>query len=286
MLTKAAWWLLHPAVWLAVALALALLLLARGRAAAAAALVGLAALLWLAPALLPLNAWLAAPLENRFPARPEPDAVDGIVVLGGALRTELSLDRGEPALSGAAERMTAAVALARRYPNAVVLYSGWDGERAEAEPARAYFRQFGLEGRVLFEDRSRDTWENARYSKAMVDPRPGQTWLLVTSALHMPRAVLVFRRVGFEVVPYPVDYLTERHWSWRPDADIAARFDDFDVIVSSWVSLIGYRVLGRTQRLLPAVDPPAADPPAADPAADPPAATRAEAAGPRAGAAP
>ena len=56
------------------------------------------------------------------------------------------------------------------------------------------------------ERRSRNTQENVEFSKAMVAPKSGERWLLVTSAFHMPRSVGLFRKAGFAVEPYPVDW--------------------------------------------------------------------------------
>ena len=65
------------------------------------------------------------------------------------------------------------------------------------------FERLGLEeGRVIYEDRSRNTTENAEFSRDIARPRPEETWLLITSAFHMPRAVGCFRRVGWNVVPF------------------------------------------------------------------------------------
>ena len=58
--------------------------------------------------------------------------------------------------------------------------------------------------RMLFETAARNTHENAVLAHALAKPRPGETWLLVTSASHMPRSVGVFRRAGWDVVPWPV----------------------------------------------------------------------------------
>jgi len=71
------------------------------------------------------------------------------------------------------------------------------------------FESFGIaKDRLMMERRSLNTRENAEFTKAMVSPKSGERWLLVTSAHHMPRSVGIFRRVGFEVEPYPVDWRT------------------------------------------------------------------------------
>ncbi len=217
----------------------------------------------LLPAWLPLTAWLAVPLEERFaPPLELPPQPGGIIVLGGAEELDLSAAHPQAALNDAAERLVAFAALARRYPEARLVYSGGStalkgGGPTGAAVAREVLSALGVPPeRTVFEDAARNTYENAVLSKALVRPRPGEPWLLVTSAMHMPRAVGVFRKVGWPVVPYPVDYqllgpsdLTLDLWPSPNVLEELARFDD---AAHEWLGLIAYRLLGRTDRLLPA----------------------------------
>jgi uncharacterized SAM-binding protein YcdF (DUF218 family) len=208
----------------------------------------------------PLGNALMLPLEERFPrwdsARGAPD---GIVVLGGAFDTVVALARGEVSLNEAAERMTSAVELARKYPDARIVFSGGSGQlvyagSAEAELAARLFENLGIPARRLItEDRSRDTDENAKFSKAIADPKPGERWLLVTSAHHMPRAIGAFRRVGFEVEAFPVD------WRTRGSEDLARPFraasdglKRTDTAAHEWIGLLVYWLSGRSSELFPA----------------------------------
>src|SRR5438128_5822756 len=73
----------------------------------------------------PLGSLLLYPLEQRFPPWDATrGAPDGIVVLGGAIDPDLSAARGLPAFRGGLDRLLATVALARRYPQARIIYSG------------------------------------------------------------------------------------------------------------------------------------------------------------------
>jgi len=256
-LSKLFWLVARPSTLALVLACVGGAMLAAGRRAGRWPL--LAGLGWFAVVLLtPLAAWITLPLEDRFarPA-PEPARVAGVVVLGGAVDQALTEARGIPALNGAAERMTEAVALARRHPEARILFTGGSGQLApggitEAEVARRLFDSLGLSGeRVVFEDRSRNTWENAVESRAVAAPQPGETWLLVTSASHMPRAMGCFRRAGFAVTAWPVNYSTQpggRGWFAPP---FAARLGQAEWAIREYVGLAVYRALGRTDALLP-----------------------------------
>jgi uncharacterized SAM-binding protein YcdF (DUF218 family) len=216
----------------------------------------LAVLALLVIAVLPLGPWLVMPLEARFPPPVLPPRIDGIIVLGGAVEEGITRDHGQVALTDAAERLVEALRLARRYPDAKLLLSGGEGRllpqgESEAQVMREFFVEQGIDpARLLLEDRSRDTFENAVYSRDLAMPQHGQVWLLVTSAAHMPRAVGCFRRLDWPVVPYPVDYRAEAHP--LPGFALAEHLGFLDIVAKEWLGLLVYRILGHTARLFPA----------------------------------
>ncbi|MDQ2080734.1 YdcF family protein [Xanthobacteraceae bacterium Astr-EGSB] len=224
-----------------------------GRGLTAASLV-----LLVVAGLSPLGNWLIAPLEERFPAWDAGrGAPDGIVVLGGAISSELSLARGAPYLNESAERITAAAALARTYPQARIIYSGGTNRvilpnGAEADIAASLFESIGLpRERLILDGRSRNTVENAEFSRTLAAPKPGERWLLVTSAYHMPRAMAVFRAAQFPVEAYPVDWRTAAGDGLFPFDTVSAGLRRTDTAVREWAGLVVYWLTGRTQMLFP-----------------------------------
>jgi uncharacterized SAM-binding protein YcdF (DUF218 family) len=209
--------------------------------------------------LSPLGNALILPLEQRFPpwdaARGAPD---GIVVLGGSISPEVSAARNAVALNEAAERVTVVAELARRYPAARIVFSGGNnalvsGQATEAEAALRLFESFGIApARVIAEDRSRNTVENAVYSKQLAMPKAGERWLLVTSAYHLPRAVGVFRQAGFPVEPYPVDWRTRGPQdALRPFSAVSEGLARTDTAVREWAGLAVYWLTGQSPELFP-----------------------------------
>jgi len=225
-----------------------------GRALAFASLIVLAIL-----GLSPAGNALIIPLEERFPRWDATrGAPDGIIVLGGAISPDVSAARPDVALNEAAERLTVAAELARRYPAARILFSGGSGaliydEGAEAAFALRLLEDLGIpRERIMLEDRSRNTVENAVFSKALAHPRPGERWLLVTSAHHLPRAIGVFRKAGFPVEAYPVDWRTRgSNDVLRPFATVGDGLRRSDTAVREWVGLAVYWVTGRSSALFP-----------------------------------
>jgi uncharacterized SAM-binding protein YcdF (DUF218 family) len=209
----------------------------------------------------PVGNILILPLEQRFPNWNWNEmrvAPDGIVVLGGAIGPELSLMRGEVSVNESAERVTAVAALARRYPQARIVYSGGNGgllirEGNEAEFALKLFESFGIDrARIIAEDRSRNTVENAVFSKQLANPRPGERWWLVTSAYHMPRSIGAFRAAGFDVEAHPVDFRT-RGWIdvVVPFGAVGDGLRRTDTAMREWVGLVAYRISGKSSALFP-----------------------------------
>jgi uncharacterized SAM-binding protein YcdF (DUF218 family) len=198
-------------------------------------------------------------LTERFPAwQFDGHEPDGIIVLGGAIDSEVSAARNALETDASAERIIAMLELARRFPNARIVFSGGSGNliensMPEAPVAGQLLDRFGIApDRVVLESGSRTTYENAVMVRRLVAPKPGERWLLVTSAFHMPRSIGAFRNAGFAVEAYPVDWRT-RGW-----IDAAMPFDSpsaglarTDIAVHEWIGLIAYRLTGRSSALVP-----------------------------------
>jgi len=248
--------LMLPTALMVECLLLGLLLRRRrvGRTLLAVSVAGLAACL-----VLPVGSWAIRPLEDRFPAVTAlPGQVDGIVVLGGAIDDLTSRDRDTPTLTSAANRMTTFVWLARHYPNARLVFTGGSGDIVQGVSNEAKYArillcdQLGLPpDRITFEDRSRTTWENAVYTAALVRPKPGERWVLLTSASHLPRAVGVFRKVGWTVLPWPVGYQSRDNISAMAQS-MGQKLAVLDWAVHEWIGLVTYRLRGWTSALFPA----------------------------------
>jgi uncharacterized SAM-binding protein YcdF (DUF218 family) len=257
VLSKTVAFLLLPSNLLIMAGLIGLALTATRYRRAGARIAVVSLILLLAIGVLPVGALLASKLENRFPPWDATrGAPDGIVVLGGAIDPDTSDDRGEPALNGAAERIVAIGKLARQFPSARIIFSGgnaslFSGGRPEADFLAPLLDSLDVpRQRVVLENRSRNTAENAVDSKAIAKPRPGERWLLVTSALHMPRAIGCFRRVGFAVEAYPVDWTTLRQPGVMLSLPVSglARADE---AMHEWMGLLAYWASGRTSEFLP-----------------------------------
>ena len=243
--------LLSPGIWLIAWLGLVLIFWPR-RGARRVLLGGVLALVLLG--LIPVGQIWLQRIEARSPHLPPLTEVTGIVQLGGAEDLGQFARTGDLALNGAAERYTATRALAEQFPQALVVFAGGSGDpglpptedRSEAALARALHTALGLDpARLILEGRSRNTAENATRLVEVLPDRSG-TWLLVTSAAHMPRAHATFAAAGWpELLPYPVDLrgvpLSEARIRWNLIGNLAA----LKAALREEIGLIVYRATGR-----------------------------------------
>ncbi len=187
------------------------------------------ALVWLWLWSMPVTShWLTSQIEDQFPQIPIAAVphTQAIVVLGGTVTppsgksTEINLGR--------AGRVWYAARLfhAGKAP-LVVLSGGGDLERqafSEARAMAAFLHDLGVPAQaVALEETSRNTRENAAFSAALLKARGIEHILLVTSALHMPRALALFKAQGLEVTPAPTDFEAGQEppsglLAWLPDA--------------------------------------------------------------------
>jgi uncharacterized SAM-binding protein YcdF (DUF218 family) len=215
--------------------------------------------------ILGLSTWtsfgavIITPLEERF-QRPAqvPEKVDGIVVLGGGLEGAINLARGGYEMNASGDRFVEAAILARRYPNARIVVTGGMGTlvlqgEGDGVTAPRLLEALGVEPhRLILESDSRNTHENAVFTKRLVAPAAGETWLLVTSAFHMPRSKALFDKAGFATVPWPVDYRTSGREGVSLFADNPIdSLQTTTLAVREWIGLFAYWLSGRIDSPFP-----------------------------------
>jgi uncharacterized SAM-binding protein YcdF (DUF218 family) len=242
LLSKVSWLVVAPTTALILITAAASLWSAIRSSKWAAQLAAIGACGLLVAGFTPLGTWLTVPLEIRFPRwqAGAQAAPDGIIVLGG----------------DAGDRLMTLLELSRRFSRARLVYSGPGSAEKGAEVLSRFARLGGDPARLTMEFRSRNTYENAKFSSDLIKPDPLERWLLITSASHMPRAVGCFRLAGFKVEPYPVDYsVADRSAFLAPFAVGSEALSMVDVASREWLGLLAYRLTGKTEVLFPAPQP-------------------------------
>lgn len=251
VLSKLLAFVTQPLSWVALVLLAGVLMLRRwprmGHRLCTLALLTLLVQGWMGPPTALLHH-----LESRYPARdtlPDAERYAGVVVLGGALELpDLWEAHGQPALNGAAERMTAPLELLQRHAHLQLLFTGGHGQLlgqglSEAQRAAWFYRTMGVPAqRLLLESASRNTHENAVLSAALPGVDKTRPWLLVTSAWHMPRAMATFEKAGWNVTAYPVDFTTARTVDWTA---YALSHGLWEMALHEYLGLLVYRLSGR-----------------------------------------
>ena len=208
--------------------------------------------------ILPVGSLLTSILETRFPIPQKlPVSVDGIIVLGGVVDAYESTERGQFQIGSAVERITSMVELAEKYPKAKIAFTGGSGsvtrqESKEADAIKKLLELFAIDqDRVIYERESRNTFENAQCSKELLKPQPEESWILVTSAFHMPRAMGVFRKQDWNVLAYPVDFETPMHARLRLRFNLLQGLQETSKASHECIGLIIYWLTGRTTAPFP-----------------------------------
>lgn len=252
-LSKLVWIVLTPSsLLLLLAAAAVLCLLLRWRVLAR--WLGVAALgLFLLIGIFPLQDILLRALENQHPRGAWPARLDGVLILSGGSDWKVLQSRGVAAMELSKGRVVGGFEVARRYPDAKVIFAGGSGAMggagmSEAEGARYIFAQMGLEDkRLILEQRSRNTYENILFARGLARPKRGEIWLLATTASHLPRAMGVTRKLGWNMQPWPTDYVTTPT-GINGFFEYARNLDRMDMAVREWLGLVAYEFTGRSAR--------------------------------------
>jgi len=257
-LSKVFWFFADPGNVLLIMLCLGALLVFRRRDKLGRRLLALVAVVSFILAVVPIGRNLLIVLENRFPVvQTLPDKVDGIIVLGGVVNEVISRARGQLSIGGSVERLTEFAALSKKFPYAKLLFTSGSGKLLtqnikEADVVGPLLASLGVDmSRVQFENQSRNTYENAVMSKQLINPSPDETWVLITSAFHMPRAVGIFRKLGWQVLPYPVDFNYKGETLYAPTFDFLGGVGYLSSAIHEWLGLVFYWLTDKTESLFP-----------------------------------
>ena len=259
VLSKLLHFLIEPLNWVMGFVLLALLFLKLRKPKVAKQFLVLALINLLVVGWLPTSESLLRLLEEKVPSTPiaslSEKELGGIVILGGAIRSgTLGPERGEVSLRSSAERVTKAFELMHKYPNLPFIFSGFSDQIkaqgvSEADAFKQLVNEQGLSDRVgFYENQSRNTYENVIFIKPILkgvdQGAPVKPWLLITSARHMYRSLLLFQRQGIEVIPVPVDYQTGHSLNWGSfDLEQGAFY--WNKLIHECIGLLVYWITGK-----------------------------------------
>jgi uncharacterized SAM-binding protein YcdF (DUF218 family) len=200
----------------------------------------------------PLSSFLLSKIEDFIkPSKYPVQQLKGVVVLGGSFNSGLqSEERNEVLLNSSAERLTKVLEIYNKNAKILILFSGFSGELkpqswSESDMAKKFFLEQGVRSEnLIFENKSRNTFENIIYSKDIIKTNKG-TWGLVTSASHMPRSYFGFKRQGLILEPISVDYRTGTSSIFWINFDIKKGLENWNIILHEVVGISYYKITGK-----------------------------------------
>jgi len=250
--SKLFWLLAAPDSLLLIWFGSGFFLLWRGKIVWAKRVLGVLLFLMMMVGFFPVGEWLLYPLETKYPHNQQLGRVDGIIVLAGSEDPVHTKIWNQVVVGSATERNLEFMRLAGQYPDAKLVFTGGVGSMLQqdfktADVAKRLFTEQGVDvSRITFERESRNTWENALLSKKLVETQSNENWVLITTAWHMPRSVGIFCKVGWDVIPYPVDFHTQPDNLFRVGWGFAGNLNGLATAVKEWIEIVAYKMMGRS----------------------------------------
>lgn len=220
-------------------------------------MITLLSILCIAFIILPSSQWALTYLENRYPRLDTlPVDATGIIVLGGSFNLAVTQARQVTSYNHAAGRIITFAELAYQNPGKKLVFSGCgvvnSSHFSEAQLAKKLFKSLGLDtSKIIFEDKSKNTFENAIFTYQLLKPRSPEKWVLVTSASHMPRAFSLFRKTGFNIIAYPVDYHTTGDYHFHLSLDLCRNFQAWRIAFREFLGLTKNYLYGHSDQWIP-----------------------------------
>lgn len=253
-LSKLSFVIVQPLTWVVMLLVLAVAIsMLSSRVSTVRTTLAIALTLLLLIGWLPLSNAALRSLEDRYqPLSGDLSKFTGMIVLGGAFAGDDGRAHEQIALGCSGERVVVPVPIMNQYPHMRLLFTGGEAAlfptgQSEAKAASRYFDRMGVaQSRIIYEDASRNTFENSQMSARLPGVDVKAPWLLVTSASHMPRAMATFAHAGWNVTAYPVDFTSAVAVSWF-NYSLVGGANAWQVALREWIGLLVYRITGRAE---------------------------------------
>jgi uncharacterized SAM-binding protein YcdF (DUF218 family) len=200
----------------------------------------------------PLSNFLLSKIEDYIqPSKYPIQQLTGVVVLGGSFEKGLeSKERNEVFINSSAERLTKTLEIYKKNPGILILFSGFSNAIkpqgwSESDMAKKFFLDQGVRiDNLIFENQSRNTFENIKYSKDIIANYKG-TWGLVTSAHQMPRSFFAFKKQGLILEPINVDYKTGTNRMFWINFDISSGLSNWRIVLHELIGISYYKLTNK-----------------------------------------
>tara|TARA_Y100000588_G_scaffold381706_1_gene467840 strand:- start:237 stop:1019 length:783 start_codon:yes stop_codon:yes gene_type:complete len=206
--------------------------------------------------ILPTGSYLNYLLEKDFhDTIILPKKVDGILILSGASNPNLTKEYNKISLNDSAERLTESIILINKYPNAKIIFSGGSGSLnpdaiGHSYAVKLFFENLNINLKnIIFENKSRNTYENILFSKNKAKPQSNEIWIVITSAFHLKRTLNIAKKLEWNLLPYPTDFKQSKKFEWKISFNFLNNFLTFQNSSHEWMGLAAYYWMGRTSKI-------------------------------------
>ena len=207
-------------------------------------------------AILPTGSYLFYFLEKDFHnSTTIPKQIDGILILSGASNPYLTKEFNQVSLNDSAERLTEAVIIIKQKPNVKIIFAGGraDIEHPQASDsysAKKFFKNMNIDvSRIIFESKSKNTFENIINSKRIANPKKNEKWLVITSASHLKRVLNVADKINWKLIPYATDFKSSKKFNFNVKLDFFTSLSIFQGASHEWIGLVYYYFTGKSDKI-------------------------------------
>ena len=181
--------------------------------------------------------------------------IDGILILSGATNPYLTNIHNQINLNSSAERLVESVILMKKFPKAKIVFSGGSGtininhsKFTHSYVANKFFVNMGINAnRIIYEKKSRNTFENILFSKNIINPKNNEKWILITSAFHLKRSLAIAKKLKWNLIPYPVDFNKDKKFNLKFSSffNFLSNISEFNKSMHEWIGIFAYKLMGR-----------------------------------------
>ena len=183
------------------------------------------------------------------------EKIDGLLILGGSTDPYLSHIYNQIIFMGSAERLFESTRIIKQFPNAKVIFSGGSNKLinnnyTESDNAKQFFNEMDIsQNKIIYENKSRNTFENIFLSKQISNYKKGEVWIVISSAYHLNRAILVAEKLDWKLLPYATDFQQPKKINFFPNFNLFSNLAAIQLASHEWVGLIAYYLMGRISKI-------------------------------------
>ena len=103
--------------------------------------------------------------------------------------------------------------------------------------------------KIIFEEKSRNTYENILFSKNIINPKKNENWIVISSASHLKRVLNVAENFNWHLIPYATDFNYSKKYNFKLSFNLFSNLSQFQRAAHEWIGLIYYYLSGKSKKI-------------------------------------